>query len=308
MDKIKIFISGIAFQNPVWLASGTCGYGLDMEELLDLDAVGAVCTKGLSLSPCKGNPPPRMVETPCGALNAIGLENIGVEAFLRDKLPRLRRYKAKIVANIWGATLDEYVSVSKALDPALSGGEGVAMLELNVSCPNVKKGGMEFGNDPVLLQDLTRAVTEAVRLPVMVKLSPNVTDIVKTAKAAVAGGAQALSLINTLSAMVIDTKTRKPALANVFGGLSGPAVRPVAVRMVYQVAQAVHVPVVGVGGIASLNDALEFFMAGASAVQVGTMNFVEPGFAERLAKELRGWCEREGVKELSEIVGCVHDI
>lgn len=301
MVGLKTTLCGIEFQNPFMLASGTAGYGLELADLSSLDSLGAICTKGLSPKPCEGNPTPRIVETPAGMLNAIGLQNIGAEAFLSEKLPGLKKFKAKIIVNVWGKTMEEYIAVSKRIGNA----EGVAMLELNVSCPNIKEGGIQFGIDKVLLKEVTAACCEVSQVPVMVKLSPNVTDIAAMAEVAVEGGAKALSLINTLSAMVIDTKTRKPVLANGVGGLSGPAIRPVAVRMVNQVAQAVNVPVVGIGGISTLNDALEFFMAGAQAVQIGTQTFVEPGAAARLVKELATWCDQEGVKDLSEIIGCV---
>jgi dihydroorotate dehydrogenase (NAD+) catalytic subunit len=301
--NLAVEIAGMRLRNPVMLASGTCGYGVEMEDLLDLGAIGGLSVKGLSLAPCEGAPPPRMVETPAGMLNAIGLQNIGVEAFLRDRLPRLRAHEGlAVVANVWGTTLDEYVAVAEALD----GAGGVHMLELNVSCPNIKKGGIEFGVDPVLLKELTAAVCSASSLPVAVKLSPNVTRITEPARAALDGGARALSLINTLVGMAVDVERRRPALRYGTGGLSGPAIRPVAVRMVHQTAKAFPgVPLMGMGGIASARDVLEFLMAGASAVQVGTMSFAEPGLAARLPGEIRDWCERHGVADVREIIGCV---
>jgi dihydroorotate dehydrogenase (NAD+) catalytic subunit len=243
-----------------------------------------------------------MVETPAGMLNAIGLQNVGVEAFLKEKLPRLREHDTVVVANVWGTTVEEYAAVARALD----GAEGIAMLELNVSCPNVKRGGMAFGVDPALLKEVTTAAVEATSKPVAVKLTPNVTDITVPAKAAVEGGAAALSLINTLLGMAVDVELKEPALAFGTGGLSGPAIRPVAVRMVYQTAQALpEVPLIGVGGVASTRDVVEFLLVGATAVQVGTMTFVEPGIAGRLVRELQEYCEEEEISAVRELTGAL---
>jgi dihydroorotate dehydrogenase (NAD+) catalytic subunit len=299
---LSVEIAGVRFKNPVLLASGTCGYGVELENFLDLNSVGGVCVKGLSLEPCEGAPPPRMVETPAGMLNAIGLQNVGVEAFLKEKLPRLREHDTVVVANVWGTTVEEYAAVARALD----GAEGIAMLELNVSCPNVKRGGMAFGVDPALLKEVTTAAVEATSKPVAVKLTPNVTDITVPAKAAVEGGAAALSLINTLLGMAVDVELKEPALAFGTGGLSGPAIRPVAVRMVYQTAQALpEVPLIGVGGVASTRDVVEFLLVGATAVQVGTMTFVEPGIAGRLVRELQEYCEEEEISAVRELTGAL---
>ncbi len=290
----------LILKNPVLCASGTCGYGEELHRLFDVGRLGGIVSKGITLRPRSGNPPPRIWETPAGMLNAIGLQNPGVEAVLERYAPLWARWDTAVLVNINGETLDEYVALAARLD----GVEGVDGIELNLSCPNVRAGGMHFGTDPKMVAAVTRAVRAATTLPLVVKLSPNVTEIVPLAEAAVAAGADALSLINTLLGMAIDVERRRPALAFGTGGLSGPAIRPVAVRMVYQVAKAdLGVPIVGIGGITSARDALEFLMAGASAVQVGTATFRNPWAPLEVLEGLVVWMEREGVRRLEEVVG-----
>ncbi|MBI5455224.1 MAG: dihydroorotate dehydrogenase, partial [Deltaproteobacteria bacterium] len=261
-NPLAIDVAGIRLKNPVMTASGTFGYGSEFIPYTELEKLGGIVVKGLSLKPRQGNPSPRIVETPCGMLNAIGLQNVGVEAFIAEKLPKLRGVDTAVVANIFGETIEEYTEVAKRLDDA----EGVSGVEINISCPNVKKGGIVFGTDPVEAAKVVSAVRKATRLPVITKLSPNVTDIKLMAKAVEDAGTDAVSLINTITGMVIDTEKRRPVLATTTGGLSGPAIRPIAVRMVWQVSQSVRVPIIGMGGIMSAKDALEFIIAGASAV------------------------------------------
>jgi len=292
-------IGALVLQNPVIAASGTFGYGLEFEPLLDLNDLGALVVKGLSLKPMAGNPPPRIVETPGGMLNAIGLANIGLEAFLRDKLPRLKKFTMPIIVNIYGHHMDEYGELASAL----RGVEGVAALEVNISCPNVECGGMAFGIDPVTSARVTETVVKNTDKPVIVKLSPNVTDIKTVAKAAEGAGAHALSLINTLTGMAVDVGSRKPKLANIVGGLSGPAIKPIALYMVYQVARTVKIPVIGMGGIMDFRDALEFLMVGARAVEIGTANFVNPRVTLEVIEGIRTYCAENGIREISEIVG-----
>lgn len=297
MLRTELF--GVEFENPVWTASGTFGFGLEYAPYVDLNRVGAVCVKGLSIKPREGNEPPRIWETPCGMLNAIGLQNPGVEYFVEKIVPELKKYKCRVVANIYGSTVEEYVEVAKVL----KGVDGVDAIELNISCPNVKKGGLAFGVDPVEAARLTEAVKRATDKPVIVKLSPNVTDIVEIAKAVESAGADALSAINTLLGMAIDIKKRKPRIKNKFGGLSGPAIKPVAVRMVYQVSRAVSIPVIGIGGISTWEDAVEFFLAGASAVQVGTANFFNPKAVEEIVEGIENYLKEMGYSHISELVG-----
>ncbi len=297
--NLKVSIGSLELENPVITASGTFGYGLEFEDKLDLKKIGAICTKGLSLKPRAGNPMPRICETPSGMLNSIGLENVGVEAFEKEKLPRLKELGVKVIANFFGETPGEYVECAQKLDAM----DGVHALEMNVSCPNIDKGGIEFGTDPGALVSLTSAVRKVVKKPLIVKLSPNVTDIKPFALAARDGGADAISAINTLKGMSIDTATRKPKIKRITGGLSGPAIRPVALRMVYECAKTVNIPVIGIGGIASIEDALEFFIAGAAAVQVGTMNFIEPDIAEKLVNQLRAYCQENRIADINEIIG-----
>jgi dihydroorotate dehydrogenase (NAD+) catalytic subunit len=289
----------LVLKNPIITASGTFGYGLEYEPLVDLNALGAIVVKGLSLRPMAGNPPPRIVETACGMLNAIGLANIGLEAFVRDKLPRLREIHPKIIVNIYGHHIEEYGELAAGL----KGLEGVHALEVNVSCPNVECGGMAFGIDPVMAARVTETVARNTDKPVIVKLSPNVTDITLVAKAVEGAGADILSLINTITGMAVDIETRTPKLASIFGGLSGPAIKPVALRMVYQVARAVKIPLIGMGGIMDYRDALEFLLVGAHAVQIGTANFVMPRASQDVVEGLTKYCVDHGVKRIGEIVG-----
>jgi dihydroorotate dehydrogenase (NAD+) catalytic subunit len=292
-------IGPLSLKNPVIAASGTFGYGLEFEPLVDLDLLGAVVVKGLSLKPMAGNPPPRIVETPGGMLNAIGLANIGLEAFLKDKLPRLRKFTTPIIVNIYGHHTDEYGELASEL----RGVDGVAALEVNISCPNVECGGMAFGIDPLTSARVTETVVKNTDKPVIVKLSPNVTDIKAVAKAVEGAGAHALSLINTLTGMAIDVESRRPKLANIVGGLSGPAIKPIALYMVYQVARTVKIPVIGMGGIMDYRDALEFLMVGAQAVEIGTANFVNPRVTLEVIKGIKNYCVENGIRQIGEIVG-----
>ncbi len=299
---MKVRIGPLELRNPVITASGTFGYGQEFSDLLDLNELGGIVVKGLSLKPRAGNPPPRIVETPCGMLNAIGLANIGLEGFLREKLPWLQKLNTHVIVNIYGHSIDEYGAVAAGL----KGVEGISAIEVNISCPNVEKGGMAFGTDPDISAKVTATVLKNTDKPVIVKLSPNVTDITVIAKAVEKEGAHAVSLINTLTGMAIDVETRVPKLANISGGLSGPAIRPIAVYMVYQVARSVKIPVIGVGGIMDYRNALEFFMAGASAIQIGTANFVDPGVAINVIDGLRKFCEDQGITKIEEIIGSLN--
>ena len=296
---LSVELAGIRLKNPVIAASGTFGYGVEFARLLDLNSLGGIVVKGLSRHPMAGNPPPRMVETASGMLNAIGLQNVGAAAFVRDKLPDLRRFSAAIFANIFGYTVEDYVAVAETLES----GEGIAGYEVNVSCPNTKHGGIFFGADPALTHQVTAAVRRVTRRPVIVKLSPNVTDISLFARAAAEAGADAISLVNTFVGMSIDLEERRPSLPNVTGGLSGPAIKPMALRMVYSVASAVKIPVVGMGGIASGRDALEFMVAGATAVQAGTVTFWDPLAPVRIVKEMESWCRKNGVEKVAAMTG-----
>ncbi len=280
-------------------ASGTFGYGLEFEPLIDLNRLGGIVVKGLSLMPTAGNPPPRIVETPAGMLNAIGLENVGVETFITGKLPALSRYNTPVFANIYGQTIDAYAELTNRLEDA----EGVAGVEINISCPNVEAGGIAFGVDPVLAARVVHRVRKNTSRIVMVKLSPNVTDIVAMAKAVVDAGADCVSLINTITGMDINIDTRRPKLANITGGLSGPAIRPVALRMVWQVANAIDVPVIGIGGIMSAEDALAFIIAGAQAVQVGTANFANPAVTIEIIDGITAYLEKKGIDDINDLVG-----
>lgn len=300
-SQLEIEIAGVRFNNPVWTASGTCGYGLDMAPLIDLNQLGGICTKGLSAKPLRGNAPWRIVETHGGMLNAIGLQNIGARAFVEDKLPELRRYDTRIIPNVFGYTIDEYIEAINILED----GEGIHAYELNISCPNVKAGGESFANDARQAAAVTEAVKSASSRPVIVKMSPNVTDVAAVARAVEAAGADALSLINTAIGMAIDINTRRPRLANKTGGLSGPAIKPIAVRCVFQVSRAVKIPLVGIGGIATTEDALEFIIAGASAVQVGTANFYDPSASMKIVDGLANYCQQNGLKSINELVGSV---
>lgn len=299
--QLAVEIAGVQFNNPVWTASGTCGYGLDMAGLIDLNRLGGICTKGLSAKPMRGNAPWRIVETHGGMLNAIGLQNIGARAFVSEKLPELRNYDTRIIPNVFGYTIEEYIEAIKLLED----GPGIHAYELNISCPNVKAGGESFANDPRQAAAVTEAVKKAATRPVIVKMSPNVTDIAAIARAIEAAGADALSLINTAVGMSIDIHTRRPRLANVTGGLSGPAIKPIAVRCVFQAARAVRIPLIGIGGIATTEDALEFIIAGASAVQVGTANFYDPTAAMKIVDGLADYCTRHNLENIRALVGTV---
>lgn len=297
--NLTLRVAGISFPNPVLMASGTFGYGLDYARLFDPRRLGGIIVKGTTLRPRTGNPAPRLCETPAGLLNAVGLENPGIAAVLERHLPAVADLGVPVVVNIAGETEAEYEELAERL----SGARGVAALEVNLSCPNVKEGGMAFGTEPGIVERLTRRVRRRTRLPFFVKLSPNVTDLAEIARAAEAGGADALSLINTLVGMVIDPLTGRPVLANGTGGLSGPAVRPVAVRLVYQVAQAVQVPLLGSGGIASASDALQFLMAGASLVAVGTALFADPLAPLRVLEGLEEFCRDRGIRSVDKLTG-----
>ncbi len=299
-EMLHINIAGIKMKTPVMTASGTFGFGLEYDDFMDLNQVGAIVVKGTTLKPRAGNSGQRIAETPAGMLNSIGLENPGVEKFLSDILPRLMRYESPVIVNISGNTVEEYGELAELLNVP-----GIAALEVNISCPNVKQGGIAFGTDRDSAAAVTRMVKNHSKLPVIMKLSPNVTDIVSMAKAVETAGADAISLINTLLGMVIDVHSWRPVLGNVVGGLSGPAVKPVAVRMVWQVAKAVQVPVIGMGGIMTAEDALEFLLAGASAVAVGTANFVNPRAAVAVAEGLQDYLVEHGLSHISELVGKV---
>ena len=296
---LAIEIAGVKFDNPVWTASGTCGYGLDMAGLIDLDRLGGICTKGLSAIPLRGNAPWRIVETHGGMLNAIGLQNIGARAFIAEKLPLLRGYAARVIPNVFGYTIEQYIEAIRILED----GEGIHAYELNISCPNVKAGGESFANDPRQAAEVTAAVKRVATRPVIVKLSPNVTSIALAGRAVEEAGADALSLINTAIGMSIDIHTRRPRLANVTGGLSGPAIKPIAIRCVHQVARAVSIPLIGIGGIATVEDALEFIIAGARAVQVGTANFYDPAATMKIIDGLAEYCRQQGLGSIRELVG-----
>ena len=286
-------------KNPLMTASGTFGYGAEYAAFTDLNSLGALIVKGLSLKPRSGNPPPRIMETAAGMLNAIGLENVGVEAFIAEKLPFLRDFDVPVIANIFGETVEEYQQVAELLN----GARGVCALELNISCPNVKKGGVAFGADPVLAAEVTAKVKAVSSLPLIVKLTPNVTDIALMAQSVEAAGADVLSLINTITGMSVDAERRIPHLKNVTGGLSGPAIKPIALRMVWQVVQKVSIPVIGIGGIATASDVLEFLIVGARAVQIGTANFVNPGAMTDILAGLESYLVRHNVAEIGDLIG-----
>lgn len=296
---LQVRIGKLHLRNPVMTASGTFGYAREFSQLVNLHRLGAVVVKGISLEPRPGNPPPRVVETACGMLNAIGLENVGLEGFIDQKLEFLRGINSRVIVNILGDTIEEYGILAEKLN----GMEGVDALEINISCPNVKKGGVAFGTVPEMAAEVTTVVKQRTDLPVIVKLSPNVTDIGLMARAVEEAGADAVSLINTLIGMAIDPKTRRPRLANVIGGLSGPAIKPIALRMVWQTAQAVSIPVIGIGGITTAEDALEFILAGASAIQVGTANFYQPQAAEAIIDGLRAYLKEQGESSIQSIIG-----
>ena len=296
---MAVEIAGIKMKNPVMTASGTFGCGEEYADYVDLNRLGGIVVKGLSLKPRPGNPPPRIMETAGGMLNAVGLQNIGVDAFIEEKLPFLQQYRVAVIANIYGESYKEYAQVAGKLSKA----GGVDALEVNVSCPNVKKGGLSFGSDPKAAAEVTRCVKAETHLPVIVKLTPNVTDITVIARTVEEAGADAVSLINTLTGMSIDLKTRTPHLKNITGGLSGPAIKPVALRMVWQVAQRVAIPVIGIGGIMTALDALEFMVAGAKAVQIGTANFINPRATMEIIDGMQRYLQENNMKSINDIVG-----
>jgi dihydroorotate dehydrogenase (NAD+) catalytic subunit len=295
---MKVSLAGLELANPIIAASGTFGYGIEFEEIVSLERIGGFVTKGISHEPIAGHAPPRLIQTASGMLNAIGLQNIGVEEFIARKLPPLRRYpRANVIVNVFGYTVGEYIAVIERLNQA----EGIAAYELNVSCPNVHADYMVFGTDPGSLEYLVTQASNASTRPIIVKLSPNVTSIAHMARVAARAGANALSVSNTFLAMAIDAETRKPRLANITGGLSGPAIKPITLRMVYETAQAVTIPIIGMGGITTPADAVEFMLAGATAVQVGTASFTDPCAVERMAKGLESWCRSHGVARVSSL-------
>jgi dihydroorotate dehydrogenase (NAD+) catalytic subunit len=294
---LSVKLGRLELANPVIAASGTFGYGLEFLPFVDLDRLGGFSTKGLSLKPRMGNPVPRMVETASGMLNAIGLENIGLDKFLSEKLPLLENYKTRILVNFFGDTKDEYIEMATRLSDV----ERVDALEMNISCPNVEEGGVQFSSDPAVVRSLVTAVRQATKKFLIVKLSPNVTDITEIAKAAEEGGADALSLINTAIGMSIDLETRKPYLANKTGGLSGPAIKPIALNMVYRAVRAVKVPVIGMGGISNTEDALEFLSAGATAIQIGTANFIDPGVTMKVIEGIRNYCQSHAIQKVGDL-------
>jgi dihydroorotate dehydrogenase (NAD+) catalytic subunit len=296
---LSVRLAGISLRNPVIAASGTFGYGEEFARFADLKQIGGICVKGTSASPIEGNFPPRLFPTASGMLNSIGLENVGVDAIIRDKMPFLRKEECTIFVNVFGSTEHEYVEVVQKLN----GCEGIAGYELNISCPNTERGGMVFGTNPGLTTLLTRRVKDLSRRPVIVKLSPNVTDIVELAKAAVEGGADALSVANTFLGMAIDPETFRPRIHTITAGLSGPAIKPITLRMVYQITKALPIPVIGVGGITSGMDAVEYFLAGATAIQVGTTNFQDPRSPIRVLGELQRFMEKRGLTSLTALIG-----
>jgi len=296
---MAVSVGGLALKNPVMTASGTFGYAREFESLIDLNRLGAIIVKGLALKPVKGNPPPRIVETACGMLNAIGLENVGIDAFETEKMPFLRTLQPPVIANIYGTTVEEYAALAERIETI----DGIAALEVNISCPNVKAGGVVFGVDPLAAARVVAAVRKKTRKTLIVKLSPNVTDVTVIARSVEQAGADAVSLINTITGMAIDIETRRPRLANITGGLSGPAIKPVALRMVWQVAHTARVPVIGIGGIMRAEDAIEFFIAGATAVQIGTANFIDPRTALDVIAGIEHYLRQHGIRDIADLVG-----
>jgi len=292
-------IANLIFKNPILSASGTFGYGIEYAKHLDLNKLGGFVVKGLSIKEKSGNNPPRIIETPCGMLNAIGLQNVGVDKFLEEKLPKIAKFNTHIIANIYGTKIDEFIELAEKLNNA----ERISAIEVNVSCPNVSVGGALFGKDPDMVFKLTSTIRKISDKPIIVKLTPNVSDIVSVARAAESAGADAVSLINTITGMVIDVKSKKPALFNKTGGLSGPAIYPVGVRMVYEVYNAVNIPVIGVGGIYSADIALQYMMAGATLMEVGTANFVQPNITIEIIKGMEKYAKSEGISNISDIIG-----
>jgi dihydroorotate dehydrogenase (NAD+) catalytic subunit len=299
IPDLQVNIGSLLLQNPVMTASGTFGYGKEFASFVNLHRLGAIVVKGISIAPRQGNPPPRIVETPCGMLNAIGLENVGLDKFLTDKLPYLQGIGTKLIVNILGDSLEEYRELAVRLGEI----EAIAAIEVNISCPNVKKGGVAFGTVPRMAREVTEAVRLHCHQPVIVKLSPNVTDVREIARAAEDGGATAVSLINTVLGMAIDINCRRPKLANVVGGLSGPAIKPIALRMVWQTAQAVSIPVIGIGGITCAEDAIEFLLAGATAIEVGTANFINPKATEEIVAGIAHYLTCHRMNSVRELIG-----
>jgi len=297
--NVSVDIGGIKLKNPVMTASGTFGYGAEFDDLIDLNRLGGIIVKGLSLEPSKGNPPPRIIETSCGMLNAIGLENVGIDAFIDKKLPFLKTINAPVIVNIYGKSIAEYARLAARIDEVAD----IAGVELNISCPNVKTGGVAFGVDPDVAEKVVEQVRKNTSKPLMVKLSPNVTDIVMIAERVESGGADSISLINTITGMAVDLRAGKPVLANITGGLSGPAIKPVALRMVWQVAGAVNIPVIGIGGIMTAKDALEFIVVGAVAVQVGTANFVNPAATMDIVDGITDYLVENEIDDIASLTG-----
>lgn len=302
MTKMTTQIGGMSMKNPLITASGTCGYGREMAELFDLSLLGGISVKGTTLEPRQGNKPPRIAETPSGMLNSVGLQNPGLEMVIRRELPFLSQYDTAVILNIAGHSIEEYGLIAERLDSV----PNLAAVEINISCPNVKAGGMSFGVDPQVASQVVALVKGKTKLPVIAKLTPNVTDITEIAKACEAAGADMIALINTVLSMVIDIERRKPLLANGFGGLSGPAIKPIGVRMVWQTFEAVSIPIIGMGGITTAEDAIEFLLAGASAFQIGSANFHNPCAAPQILAGLEQWCEAHGVKDIKELIGAAH--
>ena len=302
MTDLSVQVAGVPFKNPIIPASGVFGYGHEYEELFPLSKLGGIATKGTTITPRPGNPSPRIAETPSGMLNSVGLQNPGIDLFIDRDIPFLKKYDTKIIVNVCGHTTEEYIDVVERLSD-----QPVDLLEINISCPNVKEGGIAFGQNPKMVEEVTKEMKRHAKQPVIMKLSPNVTDITEMARAAEAGGADALSMINTITGMKIDIHRRCFALANRTGGMSGPAVHPVAVRMVYQSAQAVKIPIIGMGGIQTAEDAIEMILAGATAVSVGTANFYHPHATEEIVDGIRAYMERYQVEDIRELIGAVHD-
>lgn len=296
---LSVNIGALRLSNPILAASGTFGYGVEFAPLVDLNRLGGIVVKGLSLEPMAGAPAPRLCETPSGMLNAVGLQNIGVRAFVAEKLPALRPYRTAVIANVFGYTIDEYLGVIRILEAA----EGLAAYELNISCPNTTHGGVQFGSDPQVVSEVVSAARQAARRPLWVKLSPNVTDIGVIARAAEAAGADALTVANTYPAMSIDVQTRKSRLGRVTGGLSGPAIKPITLRLVYEASRAVSIPILGLGGVEKADDVLEYIVAGASAVQVGTANFTEPKACEDILDRLEKYCRDHNINSINSLIG-----
>ena len=296
---LSVNVGALRLSNPILAASGTFGYGVEFAHLVDLNRLGGIVVKGLSLEPIAGAPSPRLCETPSGMLNAVGLQNVGVRAFVAEKLPALRQYKTAIIANVFGYTIDEYVGVIRILEEA----DGIAAYELNISCPNTAHGGIQFGSDPGMVWEVVSAARQSARRPLWVKLSPNVTNIGEIARAAEKAGADALTVANTYQGMSIDVLTRKSRLGRVTGGLSGPAIRPITLRLVYEASRAVKIPIVGLGGIEKAEDVVEYLIAGATAVQVGTANFSKPGACESISAGLEEWCRKHNIPSINSLVG-----